>query len=162
VHEKVNISSNGGNILKSRRADMREILFRGKEIGSGKWITGHGYAKYDFSRYVFDDEYPDKIRVPRGLIMVFADTVGQYTGIEDRNGVKIWEGDIITLYRYGFYHCEVRYNEKHTAFEAVSIESGDWFQILDVRVSDITVIGNIHDNPELLVRENNQREEKKT
>ena len=85
-----------------------------------------------------------------------ADTVGQYTGLTDKNGTKIFEGDIIDfLYRSGYDdYGIVQYDADETEFGFVynSIYEGLGRHY---QSKDIEVIGNIYDNPELLKGENN-------
>ena len=123
---------------------MREILFRGKSVYTGKWavsVCPHGVMR---SGHLCDDFIPE--------------TVGQFTG-SDKNGKKIFEGDI------GRYKqtdgatqngkpitCigKVIYNAKTASF---AVESKDeagrkYFDYFPIK--DFEVIGNIHDNPELL------------
>lgn len=128
---------------------MRDIIFRGKRLNNGEWVEGDYFRKYIYDRYdngslhhligwqVTDNDgekfndYED----------VDPDTVGQYTGLQDKNGKKIFEGDILSD---GAFTYEVRY--KGTGF--VTILDGHVYT-MDTRPTKI-VIGNIHDNPELL------------
>lgn len=129
---------------------MREILFRGKRTDNGEWVEGYCYkAKYCRT----DDELRDYItiphlneyNVPSSNYVVDSSTVGQYAGLKDKNGTKIFEGDIILL----------RGDEE--PYQVVFDES--CFHVYDISVCyvmnnfydyEIEVIGNIYDNPELL------------
>ena len=119
---------------------MREILFRGKSIDDGKW-------KYSMSlaRHATEDGIITSYYIGSGYDIVKAETVGQYTGLTDKNATKIFEGDI--LKQYGFCYVVSFENGSYVAYETPYNESAilprmDW--------ENAVVIGNIHDNPELL------------
>lgn len=125
---------------------MREILFRGKHIHlfpqnehlNGTWVYG----------YLCDRNYINSPGL-NGELLVDPSTVGQYTGLVDKNGKRIFEGDILryksTDDEYGFLFVEFRngsfcVNEHGIICDPVS----------EVLCLGVEVIGNIHDNPELL------------
>lgn len=134
---------------------MREILFRGKTTRTKLWVYGYYTTNYGTGR--------DQIREKGDCCFkeVLPETVGQYTGLTDKNGKKIFEGDIVStkykLGRGGYYVFEVYYNENLCQF-ALTINSGsytknkqyDWLQLTSLKANKVEVIGNIHDNPELL------------
>lgn len=129
---------------------MREILFRGKRVGDGEWVVGTlvkmgpvGYVRHfilpDYASAFYDIE-------------VDPATVDQYTGLTDKNGVKIFEGDILFTTNP---NCKIWYVDyKPTAFCA-NQSNVNYSCILDEFVSgfEAEVIGNTHDNPELLSKE---------
>ena len=134
---------------------MREILFRGKTL-LGKWIEG------DLLNYLgFGKVHIVQHHLGAGGQEVIPETVGQYTGLTDKNGKKIFEGDIVAtkykLGRGGYYVFEVYYNANLCQF-ALTINSGsytknkqyDWLQLTSLKANKVEVIGNIHDNQELL------------
>lgn len=141
---------------------MREILFRGKDIISGAWVQGLLMMKSD---PVYEDEKLYYIlrqeRYEDGMLSSFATwyevkpkTVGQYTGLKDINGKRIFEGDIIQLSRGGFRNRGVViYSEDNARYGIIDARKELNFSFLHVpfvRDYRITVIGNIHDNPDLL------------
>lgn len=138
---------------------MREILFRGKNK-RGKWYYGYyteGY--YLDGTPVSWIEVVDRKKEDTESATVIPETVGQFTGLTDKNGKKIFEGDIGRYIQTDGAKrngnpviCigKVVYNAKTASFAVESKdESGckyfDYFPI-----KDFVVIGNIHDNPELL------------
>ena len=118
----------------------REIIFRGKskeELTLGEWIYG----------YLFNIE-GEKAWIWNGIPQeVLTDTVGQYTGIKDIDGKEIYEGDIVKDKYENRY--EVRYDDKRMSWIAHSTIPFENNIPLCV-VTECTIIGNIHDNPDLL------------
>lgn len=128
---------------------MREILFRGKRFCDGEWVDGS----------LFIDEKKDKHEILVGYVNyrvgweVIPDTVGQFTGLTDKNGKKIFEGDIVQY--YGTYALEVFIENGHTKirwFDTVTNSECTelFFGHDEEALGEVEVIGNIHDNPELL------------
>ncbi len=133
---------------------MREILFRGKSIATNEWINGSLLEKEGY-RQIYHDKgnnplcnYYIKEKQPTwGQGMVKKDSIGQYTGLTDENGNKIFEGDIVK--RLGLDGVFlVRQNAYNCAFSFYNTK-GDEQGILH-KFHRFEVIGNIHDNPELL------------
>ena len=129
--------------MEKRKAvsEMREILFRGKN-DRGEWIEGF-YIKDAIETYIYD-----KYRNTR-MQSVLPETIGQYTGLTDKNGKKIFEGDIV---RYGDTVHEAVFEQRNgTAYFGLvynPLETLPFGHYQDLR--QIEVIGNIHDNPESL------------
>ena len=129
---------------------MREILFRGKRLYDGEWIEGN----------LFIPDLPDtptQICMGTNVVRISYDvdpkTIGQSTGLYDKNGKKIFEGDIIqgtivSAWNKELIRCEIVYNKD--AFISVERKRNqDWVHKVKF-AKDIEVIGNIYDNPELL------------
>ena len=125
---------------------MREILFRGKSTDTKEWVIG------DHLKMKFGGEDIDCI-VPYGALVdillgntvgrVDTETLGQFTGLTDKNGVKIFEGDILKYLGELFF---VEYDEDSVGFLAKKpngICTSDVFYYCEI-------VGNVHDNPELL------------
>lgn len=130
---------------------MREILFRGKRTDNGKWVKGYLYITHIGSHEI--GSYDAEINIERLTFDVIPETVGQYTGLTDKNGVRIFEGDIVSLVKHDSLIYKVVYVP--CRYELVNSKGVNCF-VLDIYKSEnIEVIGNIHDNPELLGGENN-------
>lgn len=123
---------------------MREILFRGKMPVESKWAYGSLISEVNvFDKRLVLTHIYDK---DCNEILVDPQTVGQYTGLTDKNGMKIFEGDVIHGKLGNFV---VRWNEYIGAFVA-----GVSLKIMPClnrgTMKSYEVIGNIHDNPELI------------
>lgn len=127
---------------------MREILFRGKRIDNGEWIEGF-YCQTNSGSFI-RDKSENGFTYP-----IIPETVGQYTGLTDKNGTKIFEGDIVSTdlerpyniveFRQGCFMYEC--NDGNRDYYDIMLPILDEEQTCD---NYVEIIGNIHDNPELL------------
>ncbi len=144
---------------------MREILFRGKRLDNGEWVSAHSLlmnivnndvlyhiGAANVARVWTDDHGNISCADGSGDYLFYAvepETVGQFTGLTDKNGKKIFEGDILTI-------------QNDTPFEMtgqIIFEDGcfqlrdpacDMYECLWYKAEEMEVVGTIHDNPELL------------
>ena len=128
---------------------MREMLFRGKRVDNGEWE--YGCVVEDWSK---KNTKPNiKIHNNIGKFAVIPETVGQYTGLCDKNGKKVFEGDIVIdkydKEKFGFVGIVI-YNPTLTQFQIYSDKQPDYVVNLGSRRQSVKVLGNIHDNPELV------------
>lgn len=135
---------------------MREILFRGKRKDSSEWVYGN-FVRGCVDDFAYIVEFGNK-ELCRNYVEVIPETVGQYTGLTDKNDKKIFEGDILKVKSYDYdyeYLTKVFYNS-HTLCVDVYGQDYDYtsigfaYDIWDDEDCDIEVIGNIHDSHELL------------
>ena len=173
---------------------MREILFRGKTVDNGKWIEGYllvcGITGKHFilpTGDVIKVTESDEVGIADCLKLfayeVIPETVGQYTDLTDKNGNKIFEGDIVRHNTYDGFDCHSvvrfgKYNQDGSGGEYHPTVCLGWFvevdnftvpdfleptnfedylktqNLLEVALN-CEIIGNIHDNPELLEENKN-------
>ena len=134
---------------------MRELLFRGQQRRKGEkvhmdgspvegsWFYGNGVlqGKGDFSII-----YPTEPTFEKHS--VYTDTLGQYTGLTDMNGKKIFEGDIVQNI-ITKETAIVRWYTEHSAFMLYDKNNNKIYFLYDNDFNKIEIIGNIYDNPEL-------------
>lgn len=127
---------------------MREILFRGKNRSDGQWVQGDLNQWLDA---VYIAAYNEDGYTKTNWI-VDAETVGQFTGVTDINEKKIFEGDIVQGHRCIGWKSVVEYCTEDVASCGCCVPSfsGAGFKADGVDLQFCAVIGNIHDNPELL------------
>ena len=127
----------------------REILFRGKRIDNGEWMEGYVSKYFDGFKTATCIAWPTRETITGSLCYdVDPATVGQYTGLTDKNGKKIFEGDVMEFDAYGLhYKGKVFFDEG--AFCVTCNRTASTFLMIAL-LHDAVCVGNIHDNPELL------------
>ena len=156
---------------------MREIIFRGKRLDNGEWAEGYLYehepalvgivsendvpepSKWFIARTAFADWNMPRLSE---FIEVDPSTVGQYTGLKDKNGKKIFEGDIVHIlgnqnvadWKSVNYNALIAFLDGGFCAIDGTIEDHAFRRYALARMDfDLEVIGNVHDNPELLKEE---------
>ena len=130
---------------------MREILFRGKTFIDNEWVYGY-LAISPYGEYFIIKKFWRNTKV---YVHVDSKTVGQYTGVKDKNGEKIFEGDLVTFHtEYEidnddvWYEKEpylVKWDNEIAGFEPFYL-NGRW----RCDIVNLRIVGNKWDNPELL------------
>ena len=127
---------------------MREILFRGKRVDNGEWVYGwyvHTKRHHCIITGCIDDGHVVYGHYANDVAMYVVDsaTVGQYTGLQDKNCNRIFEGDILRVMYKNCYGNDIC----HTV---TLYDMTDRLDMERISESEAVIIGNIHDNPELL------------
>lgn len=143
---------------------MREILFRGKKVNKDKWIYGvpvKGTPEDESEMLIIESVFNCEEYFCRGCNFdpVIPESIGQFTGLTDKNGKKIFDGDIVKDEYGRILEVLFRDNLGKFSFKLIKItgekwtdnfvyaDIGEWFVYCVVKPK---VIGNIYDNPELL------------
>lgn len=130
--------------------EKREILFRGKSKSTGEWVEGLLIIN-KLGSWVIDDSNPHycseygyiEIDLPKKVI---PETVGQFTGLLDKNGVKIFDNDIMKD-RFGAI-CQIVYVAEYGGYRQLSKIGYSPLNQAEIVSSNDEIIGNIHDNQE--------------
>lgn len=137
---------------------MREILFRGKRVDNGEWIEGdllRSRGKCYIHKHTDPFDYLGELSGFIKMYEVVPETVGQYTGFTDKNGKKIFEGDIckesIETYVKKWENKGI-IEKSYGAFGLASFDKKHFLAFINasIYIRHYEVIGNIYDNPELL------------
>lgn len=127
---------------------MREILFRGKTKLDNEWIVGAGIYKSEGHTWIIIDDATKTENRGTGSYAIIPETAGQFTGLTDKtNGTKIFEGDIV---KWGINYTVAFMRTGYVLKKDMNPKMYD-YSLMAFDGTELVVIGNIHDTPELLV-----------
>ena len=131
---------------------MREIKFRGKRLDNGEWVYGDYHRRAGGVHCIIAMEPDEQGKVCYVVNQVDPKTVGQYTGLLDKNGKEIYEVDIVSMSYASFETTVViKFSIEYRRGLFACVGDEGVYALRDCNgVADIEVIGNIHDSPELL------------
>ena len=134
---------------------MREYKFRGKRIDNGKWVYGHYFTSPltdensgttpDMGWYFLSGKVRHCIERDHVVFVVNPETIGQHTGLKNKNGTDIYEGDVL-LDRYDECQGEVKYSDDDGMYALYTVDN-EFYDFADIDSTDFEVIGNIYENP---------------
>lgn len=154
---------------------MREIKFRGKRIDNSEWIYGSLIQSFSGRTWIKDnnDKFINPLRIKHGTtitadfrcVEVIPETVGQFTGLKDKGGKEVYEGDVIktwyvnaknnshietVVFRGGKFMAECKIGETGKIWATITDGTPHFVKDKSVYMTEYEVIDNVHDNPELL------------
>ena len=119
----------------------REILFRGKRIDNGEWVEGGFIPSLNGKRFYVGNMFE--------CVEIIPETRCEYTGLTDKNGTKIFERDIVKVSNMGStYYARIEWD--NSSFWVVNHDIQIPNYLGEISKTYLEVVGNIHDNPELL------------
>lgn len=130
----------------------RTIKFRGKSIYGEDWLYG-SLVKIEKDRYAVIPPLND-IEIGKSISMyeVCTETIGQFTGLYDKNGKEIYEGDILLVGNDGYENIYNKVGIKDGCFGYVGETNGEILPFCHYNVTE-EIVGNIYDHPELIKEE---------
>lgn len=140
---------------------MKDILFRAKTTNGNIWVDGYYVEinnQYQYKHLIvlsdaeIDENSFQMTEDIIGFVEIDIDTLGQYTGLKDKNDKKIFEGDIVRA-KDSFFYNDGNYKIVYMKGSFIALDKDESEEVTfgkDVSLDAFEVIGNIHDNPELL------------